>query len=245
MRKGVLDPVDLQDADEAAAVRERYARRKGDAQRYSLLNLEALLRTQERQRAIADLLVANGLRDVSEVRLLEIGCGTGANLLEFLRFGFTPEHLQGVELLASHVEHARRVLPVGVRVLHGDAVDVVRSAIPPGSQDIVYQATVFSSLLDDGFQQRLADVMWQSVKPGGAVLWYDFTVDNPRNPDVRGVPVQRIRQLFPEGRWHARRVTLAPPLARLVARLNPKLYSPANSCAWLRTHVLAWIGKPK
>ena len=30
--------------------------------------------------------------------------------------------------------------------------------------------------------------MWAAVKPGGGVLWYDFTVDNPRNADVRGVP---------------------------------------------------------
>jgi SAM-dependent methyltransferase len=235
----------MQRADETIAVRDRYARRDGDAHRYSLLNPEALLRAQERQRAIADLLVSVGFRDLSAVRLLEIGCGTGANLLEFLRFGFAPEHLQGIELLTSHVERARRVLPVGVRILHGNAADIDPATIAPESQDIVYQATVFSSLLDAGFEQRLADVMWSCVRPGGGVLWYDFTVNNPRNPDVRGVPVSRIRQLFPGGRFRVRRVTLAPPLARLVVRLHPKLYSPINSCPWLRTHVLAWIGKPE
>ena len=243
LRKGVLDPVSVQGADETVAVRERYARREDDAQRYSLLNPEALLRTQERQRAIADLFVSLGFRDLSAIRLLEIGCGTGANLLEFLRFGFAPEHLQGVELLASYVDRARRILPSGIRILHGDAVDVVSSGIPLDSQDIVYQATVFSSLLDAGFQQRLAEVVWNCVRPGGGVLWYDFTVDNPRNPDVRGVPVRRIRELFPQGRFRVRRVTLAPPLARLAVRLYPKWYAPMNSCPWLRTHVLAWIGK--
>jgi hypothetical protein len=42
----------------------------------------------------------------------------------------------------------------------------------------------------------------------------------------------------------ARRVTLAPPLARAVCRVHPALYAPFNLVPWLRTHVLAWIAKP-
>jgi len=76
------------------------------------------------------------------------------------------------------------------------------------------------------------------------VLWYDFTVDNPRNPDVRGVPLARVRALFPYARVQAQRVTLAPPLARAVTRLHPALYTVFNTIPLLRTHVLAWIAKP-
>ena len=32
---------------------------------------------------------------------------------------------------------------------------------------------------------------WEK-RAGGAVLWYDFTWDNPRNRDVRGVPLARV-----------------------------------------------------
>ena len=71
------------------------------ARRYSLLVPAALLATQERQRAIADLFVRVGWFDLAKVRLLEVGCGTGNNLLEFLQFGFKPEHLQGIELLTG------------------------------------------------------------------------------------------------------------------------------------------------
>ena len=108
----------------------------------------------------------------------------------------------------------------------------------------MYQSTVFTSLLNDAFQQRLADRIWAWVRPGGGVLWYDFTVNNPRNPDVRGVPVARVRELFPAGRLHVRRLTLAPPIARTVTRLHPSLYPVFNMCPWLRTHVLAWVEKP-
>jgi hypothetical protein len=103
---------------------------------------------------------------------------------------------------------------------------------------------VFSSLLDDGFQQRLASVMWRWVKPGGGVLWYDFTFDNPGNPDVRGVPLVRVKQLFPQAQMTARRLTLAPPIARAVCRLHPALYPVFNALPLLRTHVLVWLQKP-
>ena len=106
------------------------------------------------------------------------------------------------------------------------------------------QSTVFSSLLDDAFQQRLADAMWSWLKPGGAVIWYDFTVNNPRNADVRGVPVARVRALFPQAHITHHRVTLAPPLARAVCRVHPALYGVFNSLPLLRTHVLAWLAKP-
>ena len=200
--------------------------------------------TQERQRAIADLLVKIGWQDVARIRLLEIGCGTGMNLVEFLRMGFRPEHLQGIELLAESVERARLVLPCSVGILQGDASVVTAPSLPPASQDIVYQATVFSSLLNSSFQARLARAMWSWVRPGGGVLWYDFTVDNPRNPDVRGVPVARIRQLFPEGALRVHRVTLAPPIAKAVCRIHGALYTLFNTCVWLRTHRLVWIAKP-
>lgn len=228
--------------DEVDAVRERYRRRQGDARRYSLLDRTALLAMQERERVLAALIVGLGWHDLSSRKLVEVGCGTGANLLELLRFGFSPEHLQGIELMQESAERARRVLPPSVRIQIGDA-SAPGTGIPHGTQDVAFQATVFSSILDDRLQVRLAETMWQWVRPGGGILWYDFTVDNPRNPDVRGVPLARVRELFPEGTIQSRRVTLAPPVARLVTKLHPSLYSILNACPWLRTHAHVWISK--
>jgi hypothetical protein len=143
--------------------------------------------------------------------------------------------------LPERLAAARAVLPSAVSLHAGDASTLPVAA---ASQHIVLQSTVFSSLLDDAFQQRLADAMWRWVAPGGAVLWYDFTWDNPRNPDVRGVPLTRLRQLFPQAQITVRRVTLAPPLARPLCRLHPGLYSVVNTLPLLRTHLLAWVGKP-
>ena len=230
--------------DEPRAVVKRYARRAAaGVDRYSPLRPDVWQTLHERQRALLALLALHGLSDLSALSLTEVGCGSGGNLLELLRLGFAPENLQGIELLPERHAQSRHVLPAATRLWLGDASE---AAIDAGSQDLVLQSTVFSSLLDEAFQQRLATAMWRWLKPGGAVLWYDFTVDNPFNRDVRGVPLARVGALFPSAarRVH-RRVTLAPPLARALCRVHPALYTAFNVLPLLRTHVLAWIEKPR
>lgn len=232
----------MSDSVELEAIRQRYARRAAlPVDRYSRLNPEVLARVHERQSSLMRLLAAHDVGSLAGLDLIEIGCGSGANLIEFLEFGAQPERLVGNELLTDRLQQARRLLPECVKLLEGDA-----SALPIGeaSFDIVYQSTVFSSVLDDELQSRLAESMWSWLRPGGAVLWYDFTFDNPNNPDVRGVPLKRIRELFPQGRIDARRVTLAPPIARRVCRIHPSLYTVFNALPLLRTHLLCWIEKP-
>jgi ubiquinone/menaquinone biosynthesis C-methylase UbiE len=224
-------------------MRDRYARRAAlPPDRYVPLQPDVMARTQERQRGLASLLKRQGVPDVSQVDILEIGCGTGGILLEWLQLGADPQRLVGNELLSERLEAARGRLPVAVQLHAGDAVAL---GFADASFDIVHQSTVFSSVLDETQQQRLAAAMWRWVRPGGGVLWYDLTVDNPRNRDVRGVPLARVAHLFPQAIVHAQRVTLAPPLARAMCRLHPALYTLLNALPWLRTHVLAWLGKPR
>jgi SAM-dependent methyltransferase len=230
--------------DELRAVAERYARRTagGVAERYHPWQPDVLLSRQQRQRALVDLLRRYATQPAAALRVLEIGCGAGDNLLELLTLGFDPALLVGNELLPERAASARRRLPAATALHEGDAL-----ALPfaEASFDLVLQSTVFSSLLDDGFQQRLADRMWHWLRPGGAVLWYDFTWNNPRNPDVRGVPLARVRQLFPGANMRSRRVTLAPPIGRPAARLHPLAWQLLNGLPLLRTHRLIWIEKPR
>jgi SAM-dependent methyltransferase len=228
--------------NEIERIAERYERRKAVlGGRYARFNPEVIASTQERQRTMVSLLKCRGITDLAGLGVLEIGCGSGSNLQELLLLGARPEKLVGNELLPERVEQARNMLPQAVRLFPGDASEL---PFRPASFDVVYQSTVFSSILDDGLQCRIADAMWRWVRPGGAVLWYDFTFNNPSNPDVRGVPIRRIRTLFPNGEIHLRRVTLAPPISRRVCRIHPVLYPAFNALPFLRTHVLCWIAKP-
>jgi len=220
----------------------RYERRKNldETLLYSPLSPWVYMTLQEKERAIIRWINKSGIMPVNEKRVLEIGCGSGSNLLRLLCLGFKAQNLVGNDLLAERVESARLRLSSNVMILQGEASSL---EIAEGSFDIVIQELVFSSILDDAFQEKLAIRMWSFVKPGGGVLWYDFIYDNPRNPDVRGVPQDRIRQLFPDGEITCWRLTLAPPVSRIVTKIHPVMYSICNLFPFLRTHRLCWIKK--
>jgi len=224
-------------------IHSRYTRReKADSGIYDPTSPAVYMSQQELGRKLAWWVDMAGMRPVSERKVLEIGCGTGGNLLQFLKMGFVSTNLFGIDLLEDRVLIARSRLPVQTQIVLGDACTL---DFPAGYFDVVMQATVFSSVLDDAFQKKLANRMWELTKPGGGILWYDFIMNNPRNKDVRGVPVSRIQELFPAGAMTVRKLTLAPPISRLVTKAHPSLYTFFNFLPILRTHVLCWIKKPQ
>ena len=103
-------------------IRQRYDRRRAiPADRYSYSRPDVLLNMQSVDRATMQLLRRAGLADLGSLRILEVGCGSGANLLRFLRWGADPTRMVGNELLTDRAEQARRVLPSALDVVVGDA----------------------------------------------------------------------------------------------------------------------------
>src|SRR5688500_3698392 len=156
-----------------------------------------------------------GVTSLAGSRVLEVGCGRGHWLRALVQWGADPDLITGVDLLPDRLADAARLTAPGVRLVHGSATDL---ALPDATYDVVLQSTMFTSILDAALRQRAAREMLRVLRPGGLVLWHDFAVDNPRNPDVRGVGAAEVRALFPGCRVALRRTTLAPPIARLVAR---------------------------
>ncbi len=176
----------------------------------------------------------------SGIRLLEVGCGNGSELAQLIQMGVQPECCTGIELLPDRYENAKRILPPACDIRLGDACE---TNLESGDFDVVFASTVFTSVLDDDVQAALAKEMWRLVGPGGAVLWYDFVYNNPRNPDVRGVPRSRVLELFPQAAAKFRRVTLAPPIGRRLNWLGPIGYRVFNTIPFLRTHLVGWLRK--
>jgi hypothetical protein len=75
------------------------------------------------------------------------------------------------------------------------------------------------------------------------VLWYDFTV-NPTNRRTRGIGVREAAALFAGCPIRMRRVTLAPPLARLVAPRSWLAAAMLEAIPPLRSHLLMLARKP-
>ncbi|HVO76299.1 MAG TPA: class I SAM-dependent methyltransferase [Ignavibacteriaceae bacterium] len=226
---------------ELEEIRSRYKRRN-NIDYYSFLNPAIYLGEQEKELILIKLIKYAGLHPLENKKLLEIGAGTGKNILEFIRLGFLPENLTANELLPERFSLLRKNLPTNVTILEGNALEL---NLERGLFDIVFQSMVFSSILDKEFQKELAEKMWSWTKSGGGILWYDFTYNNPRNKDVAGMSFQTIEKLFPQGKIKKWRLTLAPPLSRAVTKITPQFYYFLDFFPFLRTHLLCWIQKPK
>ena len=95
--------------------------------------------------------------------------------------------------------------------------DASKLPYPDEYFDIVMQFTVFTSILDKNMKKKIAEEMLRVLKADGFILWYDFRMNNPKNPDVKRVKKKEIYELFPNCEIYLKRITLAPPLTRLIA----------------------------
>jgi SAM-dependent methyltransferase len=195
---------------EEARIQAAYERRKFAGKNYSWFEPGHLFMVQELERYLLDALKRHGMVPLRSKQILEIGCGNGHWLREFIKWGASAENLFGVDLLADRIAQACRLSAPGIRFASGNAAQL---DFADESFDIVLQATVFTSILDDAVKQRIAGEMLRVLTRNGLVLWYDFRVDNPRNPDVRGIGKREIQRLFPGCRVALKRITLAPPLS--------------------------------
>jgi hypothetical protein len=102
---------------------------------------------------------------------------------------------------------------------------------------------VFTSVLDSQIKLRIALEMLRVAKPGGIIFWYDFSVDNPLNKNVKGVGSREIHRLFQGCDIDLKRITLAPPIARLLAPYSWLVCYFLSKVPLLCTHYLAAIRK--
>lgn len=122
--------------------------------------------------------------------------------------GGRPENPTGIDLLPDLHAEARRWNPERVSVR---SENVAALAFLDATFNLVLQATVFTSVLDSAMKQRMPSEMLRVMEGNGLLLWYDYQVNNPWNPDVRGVKRQELYRLFPGCRIELQRITLAPP----------------------------------
>jgi SAM-dependent methyltransferase len=236
-----MKPRDATDSRaEAARILEEYRRwvREID-DRYAIWQPDVAFTTSARtNRAVALLRSVNAF-PAADAPCLEVGYGILGWLGLLVGWGVKETCLHGIELDSERAAKARGVLPAAdLRI--GDACEMPWA---DGFFRLVIASTVFTSILNDGVRRLLAREIVRVMAPGGALLWYDFAYNNPKNPNVRGIKPKEVRDLFAGLHGPMKRVTLAPPIARAVAPRSLLLASILEAMPFLRTHILAVLVK--
>ena len=219
---------------------ENRRREQGGPDVYAPWNPAEQLARHTRRRLAAKLLRRLGLFPREDSRCLEIGFGNGGWLLDLLPWGVRESSLRGVEIDLKRARVTRRRLPAAGLSL----ADAAALPFRDKGFELVVASTVFTSVLDPEVRRSIASEIERILAPGGALLWYDFAFDSPRNPHVKGIRRREIRGLFPGLEGPIRSVTLAPPIARRVAPWSSWLAELLEALPPLRTHRLAVLVKP-
>lgn len=226
---------------EALRVLEENARRdrEVDPDRYAPWNATEAFMVEGRRRVAVDLLKHHGVFPKRGDACLEIGYGRGGWLPDLLEWGLGSGDLHGIELDKDRAEVAWKTLS-GADLRVGNAAAM---PWPDAAFRLVIASTVFTSILDSEVRSAIADEVTRVLAPGGALLWYDFRMNNPSNPHVRRVVRSELRSLFPGLSGSLRALTLAPPVARTVVPVSRSLARLLESVPFLRTHLLAVLVK--
>ena len=226
---------------ELERVRHEYARRKQDArysERYSTFNAADVFILQERERVLLQLLRCHLRGDWTAHRILDAGCGHGHVLAKFVAYGVNHVGLNGIDLLPDRVQMASAHYPM----LNFACGNVAALPFTDSTFELVLQFTMFTSVLDNDLRHAMASEMLRVLKPNGFIVWYDYRW-NPINHQVRGIGIREIQRLFPDCSYDIHRITLAPPLTRLIVPRSWLLGAVLSAVPLLRTHYLIAIQK--
>ena len=222
-------------AEEEARIRSVYTHRdkSGKKALYAWSNPDVLLNIYRFHSVAAACLQRAGLDNLSDLRVLDVGCGSGGWLRQLLAWGARAQNLHGIDLLADRIDCARRLAPeIDHRVGSGWQLPFDNAAM-----NLVTAHTVFSSILNADARQSLAAEMVRVLAPQGCILIFDFRISHPRNRDTIGIRKTEIRRLFPGFQLHSRSLELAPPIARKIVPVAPVVALVLEAlCPLIRTH---------
>ena len=153
-----------------------------------------------------------------ELRVLDVGCGSGAFWYQLFRLGVIPRNVVGIEVQKSRLDHAADLYPQA-NAIHGDATCM---PFEKDSFDLVYESTLFTTLTDHSVREKIAREMMRVCKPDGYLLLVDWRTNKPWDGTFRALNRKELTRLFRVGETcKLVRIcpgALVPPLGRFLSK---------------------------
>ena len=215
--------------------------RRQESYEFPCLRPGYMMQFHEVERAFLREVARNTEGSLHGLKILDIGCGSGGWLREFIKWGAEPESLYGIDAIEDRVANARRLTPAGVTLICASAANL---EFDDESFDLIMMFECLCMMTDETVRARMASEALRVLKPSGTVLFYDFRYRRPGLGDVcRPLGIVDIKRLFPACRYHLKSVHPFPPLSRKLAALTPSAWNLLNIFPPLRTSYVGSIRK--
>ena len=225
--------------DDVARVRAHFKEGRYDARfsldrphvRWAWSRLTAELGSQ------IDVALRRAGADPARARILDLGCGTGRTLRWLVDRGHA--RLLGADVVAPRLTDARRLVSEAPLAM----ADGARLPCRDGAFDLALALTTFSSMPSEAMRRGAAAELLRVVRPGGAVICYEFSHKNAFNPHTVTVGAATLQALFSGAEVTCRRVTLHPMVMRALFCLGPRALAALERIDALRSHVLVVVSR--
>jgi len=163
-------------------------------------------------------------RNPSEMSVLNVGCGTGADLFYLLRIGCRPGNITAVDVQKERLDSARSIYST----VNFVCCDASKMTFPDATFDLLFESTMFSTLPDEIVSSEIAAEMVRVCKPGGYLLLLDWRIQKPYDTSYRALTKRRLSKLFElDSKTEIVGVypgALVPPVGRFLSAYLPGLY---------------------
>jgi 2-polyprenyl-3-methyl-5-hydroxy-6-metoxy-1,4-benzoquinol methylase len=132
----------------------------------------------ERNELILDIFRNCGLLTLAGMEILDVGCSGGALLRHLYDFGAKPENCPGVDLRENALRIAKHLSPNAGYALASGA----RLPFADGMFDLVFQTTVFTSILDRQLRKTIAHEILRTLR-GGTICMVRLHLQQPEEPE--------------------------------------------------------------
>jgi ubiquinone/menaquinone biosynthesis C-methylase UbiE len=228
-------PYDLKEGDDrlmaahetTRLVTERYyddyETRRGPARNDILRNPEVLFQVLAAEASLIAALRLIG-PDPAHTKVLDVGCGDGSSLLPFLRLGFDPANLVGIDIRGEKIRAAQARYPG----LQFQCADASHLSYPDEAFDIVQESMIFLQIPDHDLSLRIASEMLRITKISGHIVLSDWRFGKIGSREFNPLSMKRISRLFRVGSdtivRKAFRGALVPPVGRFLSKNVPSMY---------------------
>lgn len=202
--------------DELDRLKSVYKDRESINNRYNPVLPENYYIVSSREKIFIKSLLNNFGTDFSDLKVLDLGFGSGNDIFTLIKAGFKSKNISGVEVIEERFNRLKQLLPdTNLKLNSGFNIP-----FEDNSFDLIIQSTVFSSVLNPDSRKQLADEMIRVLKPNGKIFFYDLKYPNPWNKNVLKIDKKELNFLFNYHHKKSVSVTLNPVIVRKLAKYS-------------------------
>ncbi|MDI6688144.1 MAG: methyltransferase domain-containing protein [Desulfobacterales bacterium] len=205
---------------------KEYYNRKGEERNDLLKNPEVLFQILGYDRAVVSAIASTKLNPKT-AKVLDVGCGDGASMLNLVRLGFLPSNLYGIDIIEERITQAKLKIS-NINWILGNASCL---KFDDNFFECVMESTMFLQMTDDELSDKIAKEMIRVTKKHGyilLILLIDWRYSHPFNKEYKGLSKKRITNLFDVGSktsiFKIYKGALVPPIGRFISRNIPCIY---------------------